>query len=141
GFADAARSRPWNRDTICNTMSVSKGITAACLHVLVDRGLVDLDLPVANYWPEFAQSGKGNIPVRWLLDQRAGLPAVSEPLWRGAIFDWDAMTQALARQAPLVPPGKDAAYHIRTSGFLVGELVRRVSGVEFSEFVRCELAE
>lgn len=141
GFADLQHTRPWTRDTLCNVMSVSKGFTAACLHALVDRGLVDLDAPVARYWPEFAANGKDRLPVRWLTDQRAGLPVLEEDLWPGAIFDWEAMTSALARQAPIVEPGRVAAYHIRTSGFLIGELVRRVAGVGLDEFLRREIAE
>lgn len=141
GYCDAARSQPWQRDTICNAMSVTKAMTAACLHVLVDRGLVDLDAPVARYWPEFAANGKDRILVRWLTDQRAGLPALADDLWRGAIFDWEAMTTALAAQAPLVEPGQVAAYHIRTSGFLIGEIVRRVSGQSLGAFFRTQIAE
>jgi len=141
GYADAARARRWERDTICNAMSVSKAFTAACLHLLADRGLVDLDAPVARYWPEFGANGKENIPVSWLTDQRAGLPALADDLWPGAIFDWEAMTRALAEQAPLVKPGESAAYHIRTSGFLIGEVVRRVSGLSIDQFLRREITE
>src|SRR5262245_2141769 len=79
GFADAARTRPWVQDTIVSVASSTKGMTALCAHMLVDRGLLDLDAPVARYWPEFARRGKGEIPVRWLLSHRAGLPGV----WRG----------------------------------------------------------
>lgn len=141
GYADLDRTRPWKRDTICNVMSVSKGFTATCLHVLVDRGIVDLDAPVATYWPEFAANGKADLPVRWLTDQRAGLPVLAEDLSPGAIFDWEAMTSALARQAPIVEPGRVAAYHIRTSGFLIGEVIRRATGVGIAEFLRREIAE
>ncbi len=76
GHADAALSRPWQRDTIANVYSTTKGITAICAHRLADQGLLDIDAPVAKYWPEFAQAGKGEIPVRYLLSHRAGLPAV-----------------------------------------------------------------
>jgi CubicO group peptidase (beta-lactamase class C family) len=140
GWADEARTRPWVADTLCNTMSVTKAMTALCLHVLVDRGQVALDAPVARYWPEFAANGKAGILVRWLLDQRAGLPVLQEDLWPGAIMDWTAMTQALARQPALVAPGTTAAYHIRTAGFLVGEVVRRVSGRSLGTFFREEIA-
>lgn len=141
GWCDEARTRPWGENTICNAMSVTKGFTSVCLHLLVDRGMVDLDSPVARYWPEFGQQGKEGIPVRWLTDQRAGLPALAEDLYPGAIFDWSEMTEALARQAPLLPPGATAAYHIRTSGFLIGEIVRRVSGKSLGAFLRSEISE
>jgi len=141
GHADAASTRPWERDTICNVMSVTKAMAATCLHVLVDRGLVDLDERVARYWPEFAANGKEDICVRWLLDNRAGLPVLADDLWPGAILDWTAMTQALAAQAPLLEPGGPPAYHIRTAGFLVGEIVRRVSGQSLGTFFREEIAQ
>ena len=88
GYADAARSRPWERDTIVNVYSTTKGMTAICAHCLADQGKLDFDAPVAKYWPEFAQAGKGDIPVRYLLSHRAGLPAVSAPLPPEAMFDW-----------------------------------------------------
>ena len=134
GWQDAAQTRPWARDTICNAMSVTKAMTATCLHVLVDRGLVELDAPVARYWPEFGANDKDGILVRWLLDQRAGLPVLEERLWPGAIFEWRPVVDALAAQKPIVTPGTVAAYHIRTSGFLIGELVRRVTGRTLGAF-------
>ena len=82
GHADAARTRPWTRDTIVNVASTTKGLTAICAHRLVDRGLLDLEAPVATYWPEFAQAGKAAIPVHFLLSHRAGLPAIDAPLPR-----------------------------------------------------------
>jgi len=141
GFKDAACTRAWEADTICNVMSVTKAMSATCLHVLVDRGLVDLDAPVARYWPEFAANGKAGIKVRWLLDNRAGLPVLADDLWPGAILDWQAMTDALAAQAPMLTPGGEPAYHIRTAGFLVGEVVRRVSGRSLGQFFREEIAQ
>ena len=80
GFADAARTRPWQRDTIVNVFSTTKAMTALCAHLLVDRGRLDLDAPVARYWPEFAQAGKEALPVRWLLSHQAGLAALRAPL-------------------------------------------------------------
>ncbi len=141
GFSDRAETQPWQPHTLCNVMSVTKAITATCLHLLVDRGQVDLDAPVARYWPAFAAEGKGGIPVRWLLDNRAGLPVLADDLWPGAILDWNAMTTALAAQAPLITPGGAPAYHIRTAGFLVGEVIRRVSGLGPGEFFCKEIAQ
>lgn len=140
GFRDIAQTQPWQENTICNGMSVGKAMAATCLHMLIDRGLVELDAPVARYWPEFAANGKEGLLVRWVLDHRSGLPFLTDDLWPGAMYDWDAMTKALAAQAPIWPPGTQPAYHIRTFGFLVGEIVRRVSGKRFGQFFRDEIA-
>ena len=96
GFADQARTTPWDRDTMVNVYSTTKGVTAICAHRLIDEGRLELDAPVARYWPEFAQAGKAEIPVRWLLSHRCGLPAVREPLPGEALYSWGAMTAALA---------------------------------------------
>src|SRR5579862_6758170 len=100
GSADQARTRPWQRDTIVNIYSCTKAMTALCAHQLVERGQLDLDAPVATYWPEFAQAGKDRLPVRWLLSHRAALPAVKEVLPGDALYDWGAMCEALAAQPP-----------------------------------------
>src|SRR5207244_1331679 len=96
GYADAARTRPWERDTIVNVFSTTKAMTALCAHLLVDRGLLDLDAPVARYWPEFSAAGKGTLPVRFLLSHMAGLAAIRQPLPTEALYDWSQMAQALA---------------------------------------------
>ena len=140
GFRDIAQTAPWEENTICNAMSVGKAMAATCLHLLIDRGLVDLDAPVARYWPEFAANGKEGLLVRWVLDHRSGLPFLTDDLWPGAMYDWEAMTKALAAQAPIWPPGTQPAYHIRTFGFLVGEIIRRVTGKRFGAFYRDEIA-
>ena len=141
GCADAARTRPWTRDTIVNIASTTKGLTALCAHHLVDRGLLDLDAPVAKYWPEFAQAGKADLPVHLLLSHRAGLPAIDTPLPTEAFYDWDRMTRALAAQTPWWPPGTRHGYHAFTFGWLVGEVVRRVSGRSLGTYWRQEVAE
>src|SRR5690606_34425284 len=128
GFCDRERTRPWRRDTIVNTYSTTKGMTAICAHQLAERGELDLDAPVARYWPEFAAADKGDVPVRWLLSHQAGLPAIREPLPPEALYDWDAMTGALAAQAPWWEPGTRHGYHALTFGHLVGEVIRRASG-------------
>ena len=139
GYADAARSRPWERDTIVNTYSTTKGMTAICAHRLADQGKLDIDAPVAKYWPEFAQAGKGDIPVRYLLSHRAGLPAVSAPLPPEALFDWDRMTTALAAQEPWWEPGTKHGYHVLTYGWLVGEVVKRITGKSLGAYFREEI--
>jgi len=140
GHQDAERTRPWRRDTLANVYSTTKGVTALALHRLVDEGAVDLDAPVAAYWPEFARAGKQRIPVRQLLSHEAGLAAVRRPLPAGAIYDWSAMVEALAEQAPWWEPGKAHGYHALTYGWLVGEVIRRVRGRSVGAVVREEIA-
>jgi CubicO group peptidase (beta-lactamase class C family) len=140
GHADAARTRPWNADTLVNLFSTTKGMAATCAHRLADQGKLDLDAPVAKYWPEFAQADKGAIPVRWLLDHSAGLVAVDKPLPSPAMFEWDTMCAALAEQAPWWEPGTAHGYHALTFGWLVGEVVRRVSGKSVGAYFRDEIA-
>jgi CubicO group peptidase (beta-lactamase class C family) len=140
GWMDASRAREWNADTIVCMMSVAKGVAGITFAILVDRGLVDLDAPVADYWPEFAQNGKSRLPVRYLLDHRAGLPVLTpERLWPGAMFDREAMVDALAAQAPLWEPGTTSAYHVHTQGYLLSEITRRVTGKLMGEFLRDEV--
>ncbi len=141
GSANEAGTRPWERDTIVNVYSTTKGMTSICAHRLVDQGLLDLDAPVAKYWPEFAQAGKEALPVRYLLSHRAGLPAIKAPLPRGSMFQWDTMTAALAAQEPWWEPGTKHGYHALTFGWLVGEVVRRISGRSLGTFFREEIAE
>ena len=136
GHLDRERTRSWEPDTLVNTYSTTKGMTALCAHQLVERGLLDLDAPVASYWPAFAAEGKERIPVRWLLSHQAGLPAVRRPLPPEAVYDWDTMTGALAAERPWWEPGTRHGYHALTFGFLVGEVIRRVSGRSVGSFLR-----
>ena len=141
GHADLARTRSWARDTIVNIYSCTKGMTALCAHQLVERGQLDLDAPVATYWPEFAQASKARIPVRWLLSHRSGLPAVRDMLPPEALYDWTAMCDALAAQSPWWEPGTHHGYHAVTFGWLVGEVVRRITGRSLGTYFREEIAE
>jgi CubicO group peptidase (beta-lactamase class C family) len=136
GSADLGRTRPWQRDTIVNVYSCTKAMAALCLLRLVDVGRVDLDAPVVRYWPEFGRQGKEGIPVRWLLSHRAGLAAVRRLLPDEALYDWDAMTAALAAETPWWEPGTAHGYHAVTFGWLVGEIVRRVTGEGFGRHFR-----
>ena len=139
GHADAARTRAFGPDTIVSVASTTKGMVALCAHMLAERGKLDLDAPVARYWPEFAAAGKQDIPVRWLLSHRAGLPAIRRPLPAEALFDWSAMTDALAETAPWWTPGTAHGYHAITYGHLVGEVIRRVDGRTVGAFLRDEV--
>lgn len=140
GIADRSSARQWERDTIGMVWSCTKGAVALCAHLLVSRGLLDLDAPVARYWPEFAQHGKETIPVRWLLNHQAGLPAVHRPLRTGGLFDWNYMVETLAEERPFWEPGTRQGYHAFTFGHLVGEVVRRISGRELGTFFREEIS-
>ncbi|WP_217241322.1 serine hydrolase [Streptomyces sp. AC555_RSS877] len=138
GFADADRTVPWERDTIVNVWSVTKTMTALCALVLADRGELDPDAPVARYWPEFAAVGKEKVLVRHLLAHTAGLPDWEGPV--DELYDWPSATARLARQAPRWAPGSAAGYHSLTQGFLVGEVVRRITGRMVGEYFAEEVA-
>ncbi len=140
GYADAARTRPWERDTIVNVFSTTKAMVALCAHLLVDRGQLDVDAPVARYWPEFAQAGKAEIPVRYLLSHTAGLAGIRQPLSAQAFYDWPRMVEVLAAETPWWPPGSVSGYHAMTFGYLVGEVIRRISGKTPGTFFRDEVA-
>ncbi|PBC85720.1 MULTISPECIES: serine hydrolase domain-containing protein [unclassified Streptomyces] len=139
GRADAAGTRAWEHDTLVNVYSTSKGMTALCAHLLVERGELDLDAPVVRYWPEFGQAGKQDIPVRWLLSHRAGLIAPRAPLPEGCAYDWDRVCAALAATEPWWEPGTAQGYHAVTFGYLVGEVVRRITGQSLGTFLRNEI--
>jgi CubicO group peptidase (beta-lactamase class C family) len=137
GFADRARAKPWQRDTLVNFFSVSKALCAIALLRLVERGKIDLDAPVALVWPAF---GKETVTPRLLLSHRAGLPSIREPLPEGAALDWPRMIRALEAQEPWWEPGTAHGYHVNTFGFLVGEIVRRVTGKTIGTVLREEIA-
>ncbi len=141
GHADAGQTRPWERDTIVNTFSTTKGIVATCAHRLADQGKLDIDAPVALYWPEFAQAGKESIPVRYLLSHQAGLPAPRNFLPPGMGYVWEPLRDALAEAEPWWEPGTRHGYHAVTFGHLVGEVIRRVSGMTVGQYFRREIAE
>jgi CubicO group peptidase (beta-lactamase class C family) len=132
---------PYDADTLQIVFSSTKGATAACAHLLAQRGLLDLDAPVVTYWPEFGQAGKEHIPVRWLLSHQAGLPTVDAKLTRAEALAWDPVIHALEVQAPYWEPGVAHGYHAITYGHLVGEVVRRIDGRSLGTFFREEIAE
>ncbi len=140
GVADAATDRRWEQDTTAVVWSCTKGATALCAHILADRGELDVDAPVGRYWPEFACSGKEAITVRMLLSHQAALPAVRRELPAGAFYDWELMTSTLAAESPCWTPGLQHGYHGLTFGFLVGEVVRRITGTTLGAFFRHEVA-
>jgi CubicO group peptidase (beta-lactamase class C family) len=141
GWADAARSRAWRQDTVVNVFSVGKALTALCVLALASRGSLDLDEPVARCWPEFAAEGKEAITVREVLSHQAALAAIARELPDGALYDWGAVTRALAEQRPWWTPGSAHGYHVHTFGYLAGEIVRRVTGEPIGAFLRREIAD
>ncbi len=128
GTADRDGQQAWHSDTLANLFSCTKTFTAVTALQLVDEGKLALDVPVAQYWPEFAQAGKGAVTLRQLLSHRAGLPALRELLAPEALYDWHAMTAALAAERPWWTPGSEHGYAAITYGWLIGELIRRVDG-------------
>lgn len=144
GFADALSvvpSTPWQRNTVSLVFSCTKGATALCAHLLAARGLLDLDARVSRYWPEFAANGKQDVTVRMLLDHSAGVPALRTPVAAKGWADWNYMTGLLAAEAPYWEPGSAHGYHALTYGWLVGEVVRRVSGLSPGSFFAREIAQ
>jgi CubicO group peptidase (beta-lactamase class C family) len=129
GHVDPDRTRLWQQDTLVNAYSVGKGLLAILATAVIERGGLKLDAPVASLWPEFAAGGKSAVSLRELMAHRAGLPAVRERLPEDAQYDWPRMCGALAAQEPFWEPGTDHGYHVNTYGFLLGELVRRATGL------------
>ena len=140
GVADVETGRPWTEDSIVLVFSSTKGATAVCAHLLAQRGELDLDAPVAEYWPEFAAAGKQDIPVRWLLSHEVGLPVFDNPMSAEEWLAWDPPVKALAAQRPVWEPGTAHGYHAGTYGWLVGEVVRRISGKSVGTFFADEVA-
>jgi len=141
GYADADRSVRWGRDTLAGVNSTTKNMTALCALLLADRGLLDLSAPVAAYWPEFGAAGKENVLVRHVLSHTAGLPDLSGLTAVEDLYDWQSVTTRLAAQALEWEPGTAAGYHALTFGFLVGEIVRRITGRSLGEFFAEEVAK
>jgi CubicO group peptidase (beta-lactamase class C family) len=129
------------RDTLALVFSTTKGLAATCILQLVERGLLDLDAPIARYWPEFAANGKGDIPVRWAMCHKTGLAAVEGTFTLDQIFAWDPVVAAIAAQKPNWEPGTQHGYHARSYGWITGELVRRVTGRSFGRYFADEIAE
>jgi len=140
GYADAARTRAWHRDTVVNVYSVSKTMLALCALILADRGVLDLDAPVGRYWPGFAAAGKEKVLVRHVLAHTAGLPHLDAMVTEEDLYDWPGVTARLAAQPPRWEPGALAGYHSLTQGFLLGEVIRRVTGRGPGAFFAQEVA-
>jgi CubicO group peptidase (beta-lactamase class C family) len=140
GVADQTTGRPWQDDTLVLVYSTTKGITAMCANRLAQEGALDVEAPVASYWPEFAQAGKETVTVADLLSHRAGLAWVDGTMTVEEMLDWDPVIKALERQAPSWPPGTAHGYHATTYGWLVGEVIRRVTGRSIGTYLRDDIA-
>ncbi len=131
----------WQRDTVCIVFSCTKGASAFCAHMAVDRGLLDLDAKVAKYWPQFASNGKEEALVSMMLDHSVGVPGLRADLKQGAFYDYDYMVEALAAEAPFWKPGTRNGYHGVTSAWTVGEMVHRSTGKRMGRFLADEIVE
>src|SRR5512143_852613 len=140
GYADAGRMHPWQRDTLACLYSMTKTMTALAALILVDRGQLDLDAPVAKYWPEFAQAGKADVPVKYLLSHQSGLAGFDDRMQVEALYDWKRIVGLLAAQKPWWTPGTHSGYHALTQGYLVGEVIRRITNRTVGAFFREEIA-
>jgi CubicO group peptidase (beta-lactamase class C family) len=139
GIADLRTGRPFDEDALVLVYSTTKGVTAMCAHRLAQEGALDVEAPVATYWPEFAQAGKESVTVADLLAHRAGLAWIDGTMSVDDMLGWDPVIHALERQAPSWPPGSAHGYHATTYGWLVGEVVRRVTGVSIGTYLRNEI--
>jgi CubicO group peptidase (beta-lactamase class C family) len=140
GFVDEAHSAPWAEDTLTNVWSTTKTMTFLCALMLADRGELDFYAPVSTYWPEFAAGGKEQVEVRHLMSHTAGLPGWSEPLRSEELADWEKCTSMLAAQEPWWEPGTASGYHAVTQGYLIGEVVRRITGTTIGQWFASEVA-
>jgi CubicO group peptidase (beta-lactamase class C family) len=140
GFMDKGKTQPWRQDTLVNLFSTTKGFTAACVAALVDEGKLTYEEPACRLWPELAQHGKQDITVGDLLSHKGALPALREMMSPESLYDWEAMTQALAAEKPWWPPGTKHGYHPFTFGWLAGEIIRRASGKTMGAYFRDRFA-
>jgi CubicO group peptidase (beta-lactamase class C family) len=139
GYKDRERTQPWHADTIVIMSSLAKSMCALCVHILLDRGQIDFDAPVADYWPEFAGAGKQKVLIRHVLSHTCGV-IFCDAATEGSIFRWDEQIRAIEQQAPAWEPGTDGAYNSQNIGFILGEIVRRVSGRTVGTFLREEVS-
>ncbi|MDT5019576.1 MAG: hypothetical protein QOI33_100 [Mycobacterium sp.] len=141
GVADEAGARPWQQDTLSTVLSGTKGLTSTCVHQLVERGELDLNAPVARYWPAFAQAGKQDITLAMVMSHRSGVIGPRQRMEWAQVTDWDLVCERLAAAEPWWEPGTAQGYHMTTFGFILGEVFRRVTGSTVGQYLRTEIAE
>src|SRR5262249_5121196 len=138
---DAAGTRPWQVDTLAAVLSGTKGLTSTCVHQLVERGELDLHAPVARYWPEFGQAGKEAVTIAMVMSHRSGVIGPRTPMRWQDVADWDLVCERIAAAEPWWEPGTAQGYHLATFGFILGEVVRRVTSCTLGQYLRTEIAE
>lgn len=136
GWREEARVHPWSEDTLVLVASSTKALTAVCLLQLIEQGRVDVDAPVATYWPGFGKAGKAGVTIRHILSHQGGVPAIAAPYTYDDHFNWDRIVELLEEQPPFWPPGEKHGYHPTLFGNLVGEVVRRVSGLSLGQYLK-----
>ena len=141
GWADVAKTKPWQEHTLSGFYSVGKSFTALCALRAADQHGFDLDAPLTDIWPEYGQNGKQHTTLRHLLTHRAGMPAIRKPLPDDALFDWSLLVDTLAEQKPYWEPGTEHGYHTNTLGLLAGEFVRRISGLPIDQYFQQQVAQ
>jgi len=141
GYRDVAKTQPWQEDTICNVYSTTKTMTFLSALMLADRGELDLHAPVSDYWPEFAANGKDEVKVSHLLCHAAGVPGMSRMFEAEEMYDWNKVCADLAAQRPWWEPGTQSGYHAITQGYLIGEVVRRITDQTIGTFFKENIAQ
>ena len=141
GYSDARRRKHWRQDTLASVFSGTKGLTSTCMHMLADRGEIDLHAPVADYWPEFGQAGKSEITIASVLGHRSGVIGPRTRMHWNDTSDWDLVCERLAAAEPWWKPGAAQGYHMVSFGFILGEVVRRATGRTIGQYLRTEIAE
>ena len=141
GHKNKDKTQDWNEDTLSVAFSSTKAALALCAHILFERGELDLKQKVTKYWPEYGKNGKEETTIEMILNHSAGLPALRTEVKEGGFLDWDYMVKLIENEKPFWKPGKETGYHMMTTGWLIGELIRRVSGKSLGEFFNIELGE
>jgi len=141
GHQDKALKKPWQKDTIINVFSSTKTMTFLCALVLADRGLLNFEACVADYWPEFSAGNKAQIKVKHLMSHSSGLPGFSRGFTTSELCDWNFCCDDLANQSPWWEPGTQSGYHAITQGYLIGEVIRRITDKTIGQFFKSEVAD
>lgn len=141
GHKNKEKTKEWDEDTLSVAFSSTKAALALCAHILIERGELGLKEKVTKYWPEYGKNGKEETTIEMILNHSAGLPALRTEVKEGGFLDWNYMVQLIENEKPFWKPGKETGYHMMTTGWLIGELIRRVTGESFGEFFKNELAQ
>ena len=141
GHKNKEKTKEWDENTLSVAFSSTKAALALCAHILIERGELGLKEKVTKYWPEYGKNGKEETTIEMILNHSAGLPALRTEVKEGGFLDWNYMVQLIENEKPFWKPGKETGYHMMTTGWLIGELIRRVTGESFGEFFKNELAQ